>query len=181
MESDDAVSGWKALDAGIALDDEAGVEALAERSRIEISESGVAIDGARGCSGFRTMIGDGTGDVFFECRRAGVTFFVAASEPDVDIDEPVQGTFFDVRDCFDRIVPLVAFLRRDFASAFGDPDVTGATLIVDDPSLKRRYGFLDFAQLEAAIERSSFSTTIAFIPWNCRRSHPAVARIAALL
>src|SRR5262245_46706383 len=38
--------GWKALQDGIPLDDEAALEALAERSRIVFSASGIAIDDA---------------------------------------------------------------------------------------------------------------------------------------
>jgi CMP/dCMP kinase len=38
--------GWKALQNGIALDDEAALEALAERSRIVITDSTIAIDEA---------------------------------------------------------------------------------------------------------------------------------------
>ena len=36
--------GWKALQDGVALDDEAALEALAERSRIVVSDSQIAID-----------------------------------------------------------------------------------------------------------------------------------------
>jgi hypothetical protein len=141
------------------------------------ADDGVAVHGASGCEGFRSLIGDGAGDVFFQCRREGLTISIAASEPAVDIDEPVRGSFFDVRDCFGSVVPLVAFLRREFATAFGGPETTGATLIVDDPSLKRRYGSLDFETVLAAMDHHDFSTTVAFIPWNWWRTR---ARTAAL-
>jgi hypothetical protein len=140
-------------------------------------DNSVAVDGVRGCAGFQSMIRDGAGDVFFQCRRNGVTFCVAASEPAVDIDEPVPGSFFDIRESFGSTVPLVAFLRREFASAFAAPDALGATLIVDDPSLKRRYGFLDFEATLAAMRRHDFSTTIAFIPWNWWRTRPRTAAL----
>jgi hypothetical protein len=140
------------------------------------ADDGLAVVGASGCEGFRTLIGDGAGDVFFQCRREGLTFYVAASEPAVDIDEPAHGSFFDIRDCFGGTVPLVAFLRREFVTAFGVPEVTGATLIVDDPSLKRRYGFLDFEAVLAAMNHHDFSTTVAFIPWNWWRTRPRTAR-----
>lgn len=141
------------------------------------ADDGRAVDGARGCEGFQPLISDGAGSVFFQCRREGLTFYVAASEPVVDIDEPAQGSFFDIRDCFGSTVPLVAFLRREFAKAFGGPDVTGATLIVDDPSLKRRYGFLDFETVLAAMNHHDFSTTVAFIPWNWWRTRRSTAAL----
>jgi cytidylate kinase len=46
--------GWKAVDTGIALDDEAALEAVARGSRIEISESRVAIDDADVTRAIRT-------------------------------------------------------------------------------------------------------------------------------
>jgi len=46
--------GWKALQNGIPLDDEAALEALAERSRIVISASGIAIDDADVTRAIRT-------------------------------------------------------------------------------------------------------------------------------
>jgi cytidylate kinase len=46
--------GWKALQDGIPLDDEAALEALAERSRIVISASGIAIDDADVTRAIRT-------------------------------------------------------------------------------------------------------------------------------
>jgi cytidylate kinase len=46
--------GWKALQAGIALDDEAAIAALADASRIEITESAVTIDGVDVTRAIRT-------------------------------------------------------------------------------------------------------------------------------
>jgi len=141
------------------------------------ADNGLAVEGARECEGFRSLIGDGAGDAFFQCRRDGVTFYVAASEPAVDLDEPPRGSFFDIRESFSSTVPIVAFLRREFATTFADPEFTGATLIVDDPSLKRRYGFLDFETVLAAMNLHDFSTTIAFIPWNWWRTRTRTAAL----
>ena len=136
-----------------------------------------AFDGVRGCEDFSSLIGDDAGDVFFACRREGVPLLVSVAGPVLDIDEAPRASFFDVRDCFSSVVPLVAFLKREFPAAFGAPDVLGATLIVDDPSLKRRYGFLDFEGVLAAMRRHDFSTTIAFIPWNWWRTRPHTAAL----
>jgi cytidylate kinase len=46
--------GWKALQAGIALDDEAAIAALADASRIEVTESAVTIDGVDVTRAIRT-------------------------------------------------------------------------------------------------------------------------------
>ena len=49
-----------------------------------------------------------------------------------------------------------------------------ACLVIDDPLLRTRYGFLRFSELLAVMKQVRFSTSIAFIPWNWRRSDPKV-------
>jgi hypothetical protein len=136
-----------------------------------------AFDGVRGCDDYSGLIADEAGDVFFACRHEGVPLLLAVAGPSLDIDEAPRASFFDVRDSFSSVVPLVAFLKREFPTALRAPDILGATLIVDDPSLKRRYGFLDFQRVLAAMHRHDFSTTIAFIPWNWWRTRPHTAAL----
>jgi hypothetical protein len=50
-------------------------------------------------------------------------------------------------------------------------------LVIDDPLLKRRYGFIRFHELLDLMECHRFSTNIAFIPWNWRRSASDVAQL----
>jgi hypothetical protein len=52
-----------------------------------------------------------------------------------------------------------------------------ATVVIDDPLLRRSYGFLNFSQLLNEMDRSDFTSTIAFIPWNHRRTDPATAQL----
>jgi hypothetical protein len=64
--------------------------------------------------------------------------------------------------------------------AFGDirrTDAISGCLIVDDPLLKSRYGFLRFREALALMERHNFTTTLAFIPWNWRRTQGATVRL----
>src|SRR5262249_39112641 len=58
-------------------------------------------------------------------------------------------------------------------------DSPHACFIVDDPLLKRRYGFLDYQRLLDLMERERFCTSLAFIPWNFKRSDPGVAKLFA--
>jgi hypothetical protein len=46
---------------------------------------------------------------------------------------------------------------------------------VDDPLLRRRHGFLRYDALLDASEGSNFAASLAFIPWNYKRSDPQVA------
>ena len=49
--------------------------------------------------------------------------------------------------------------------------------VIDDPLLKPTHGFVDFGKLLSLMKQHNFSTNIAFIPWNWRRSAPGVVRL----
>jgi hypothetical protein len=133
--------------------------------------------GVRRSAAFRGLISAGAGDVFFECPFDGARLFVSAAGLSLDIDAPVEGTHFDVRRCFASIVPLVIFLRDAFPGTVGSEQTAGAALVVDDPLLKPRYGFLHFGRTLASMTTHDFSTTIAFIPWNWRRTNRKTAEL----
>jgi hypothetical protein len=49
--------------------------------------------------------------------------------------------------------------------------------VIDDLVLKSRHGFVNFQELLSLMKQHKFSTNIAFIPWNWRRSVPEVVRL----
>ena len=100
----------------------------------------------------------------------GVPTYICASGEVVDLDEPVRRGSFDVKDHFLQAVPLVMFITATFRDVMWRPQEHGACLIIDDPLLKRRYGFCDFTRLRDDMRRHGFTTNIAFIPWNWRRT-----------
>jgi|CXWL01.1.fsa_nt_gi hypothetical protein len=110
------------------------------------------------------------GHPHFVCRTRGhsALFLLAESEL-VDIEQ-VLSPELSLRRWYAQLIAITIFLR----SAFGDwcwtAPVTGATLVVDDPYLKRRYGFLRYETLVQELERTQGALTIAFIPYNYRRS-----------
>jgi len=65
------------------------------------------------------------------------------------------------------------FLRLMFQDVAWRPQELGACLIVDDPLLKQRYGYCDFENLRDLMRKRGFTTNIAFIPWNWRRTSPS--------
>jgi hypothetical protein len=134
-----------------------------------------AFVGVRRSAAFRGLMSAEGGVVSFDIQREGVRFFLSAAGPSVDIDLPVRGTFFDIRHCFSGVVPLAIFLKEAFPGAVGSTRRAGAALVVDDPALKRRYGFLHFGDVLASMKRHDFCTTIAFIPWNWYRTNPRTA------
>lgn len=131
---------------------------------------------AGGESMFATVISAGDAPVFARFRHNGAPVFFCTSSQMVDIDQPVSQSFYDVKDHFCTAVPLVMFIRFIFPDAAWQPQELGACLIIDDPLLRAQYGFCDFAKLRALMREHGFTTNIAFIPWNWRRTSPAAGK-----
>jgi hypothetical protein len=95
----------------------------------------------------------------------------------VDVDAPIAARNFDVRDHFLSAVPIVLYTRWAFADSCWQSPETKACLVIDDPLLTPTYGFLSFTRLLELMNTHDFSTSIAFIPWNWRRSRSKVVRL----
>jgi hypothetical protein len=52
-----------------------------------------------------------------------------------------------------------------------------ACLIVDDPRIIKRYGFINFSKFIDWLIDEDIAATFAFIPWNYRRTDPSIARL----
>jgi hypothetical protein len=98
------------------------------------------------------------------------------STPDLDITVPESRSILEY---FSGLVPVLMFLRGAASTGFWHNSHPTACFIIDDPLLKRRYGFLDYQKLLELMTRKRFSTSIAFIPWNHRRSNRRVAELFA--
>jgi hypothetical protein len=112
---------------------------------------------------------------FLRAYRAGVPMYFCASAAIVDIDAPVLSNFYDVKAHFLAAVSLVMFVTSVFRDVMWRPQELGACLIIDDPLLKTRYGFCDFRRLRDLMRQHGFTTNVAFIPWNWRRTSRAAA------
>jgi len=116
------------------------------------------------------------GAAFLKLEYGKVPVFLSTSKI-IDIDTELKTGIFDIRDHVLPALPLVLYIKWAFAETCWSPVDTNACLIIDDPLLKPTYGFVDFHELLSLMRRHSFSTNIAFIPWNWRRSTPEVARL----
>ena len=178
-----------AADARVAASSRPDRKVAVTREMPEVSGalSGITAECSTACSrefrgvvrsrSFRAVLSTDSGTKCFECRSGGVTVFLSACPPALDIDRPVDGRYFDVRRHFDSVLPLLFFLKRAFPDAVGSNRAVGASLIVDDPALKRRYGFMQFDRVLSSMMEHAFCTTVAFIPWNWRRTNRRTANI----
>jgi hypothetical protein len=113
---------------------------------------------------------------FLKVSCNGLPVFIS-SERLIDIDAELTTFNFDIRQHFFSAVPLVSYIRWAFPCGSWHASEASASLIIDDPLLKPTHGFVDFQELLSLMKRHNFSTNIAFIPWNWRRSAPEVVRL----
>ena len=117
------------------------------------------------------------GAAFSRIEYNGVAVFLSTSKKIIDIDSELTSQNFDVRHNFLNAVPLVLYIKWAFRDACWNAPETNACLVIDDPVLKPTHGFVNFQELLSLMKRHKFSTNIAFIPWNWRRSSPEVVRL----
>ncbi len=120
----------------------------------------------------KSIVAVSEGHLFARTAVGKVPFFLDASDSIVDIHRQAA-VYFDVKNCFAGAVPLVMFLMYAFREICLAPAQINACVIIDDPLLQQRYGFLNFRELLQLMEKQTFATSIAFIPWNWRRTNRA--------
>jgi hypothetical protein len=103
--------------------------------------------------------------VAVNCR--GARLFLSSAADVVDVRARCT-KYFDVRESFFETVPIVMYAK--WAFGMNAPAAMNGCLIVDDPPLKPRYGFLKYRDIVRLMDEHNFSTTIAFIPWNWHRT-----------
>jgi hypothetical protein len=123
------------------------------------------------------IISAGPGPVLLKVQYQNVPVFLSSYNKIVDVDAELTTQNFDVREHFLSAVPVVLYIKWAFAKTCWNAPETNACLIIDDPLLKPRHGFVKFDHLLSLMKRHGFSTNIAFIPWNWRRSNPEVIRL----
>ena len=79
----------------------------------------------------------------------------------------------DARTCFSGLILPLLFLRQARIALPQSP-YRWANWIIDDPNLTPRYGFLDLKALARSVRETGAAATIAFIPWNHRRTSPEI-------
>ena len=123
------------------------------------------------------IISLGYGATFLKLEYKKVPIFLSTSKDVIDIDDELTTQNFDVREHFLSTVPVVLYIKWAFAEACWSAPEANACLVIDDPVLKSTHGFVNFQELLSLMKRHNFSTNIAFIPWNWRRSTPKVVRL----
>jgi len=146
------------------------------RVLVELTEGDLVFDVGHQGEGFQSIIKANNGEVFFGVTCSGVRFYLSGCCKTIDIRSR-SAKYFDVRKHFCGAVPTVMYLKWAFSDICWTAPETSGCLIVDDPPLKPRYGFLNFREALELMDRHNFTTAIAFIPWNCRRTNARTVEI----
>lgn len=108
-------------------------------------------------------------------RLEGAELLFVAGEDVADLNTEVGGT--SLVEYFSRFVPHVMALRRAAGDECWRSSEAHASIIIDDPLLRKSYGYLNFDSLLRLANQYNFHSAIAFIPHNFRRSSPRIARM----
>ena len=105
--------------------------------------------------------------------KTEILFF--ASEDTVDVNAEIGRE--PIRNYFSRLIPQTMALRHFFGEECWRPGKPQASVIIDDPLLRRDYGYLNFESLLRTAEQHNFHTTISFIPHNYKRNSARIIRM----
>ena len=108
-------------------------------------------------------------------KLGGAEVLFLAGEDVVDLntavgDEPLVNYF-------SRFLPHAMALRSIAGDECWRPSKACAAIIIDDPLLRRKYGFLDLELLLRLADQHKFHAVIAFIPHNFRRSSSRITQM----
>ena len=111
---------------------------------------------------------------FVRTQNGRSQVFLLACGQLADLDEEVRREP-RLLSWFSRLIPLMMFLRGALGEGLWHNDHPRACFIIDDPLLKHRHGFLEYPRLLKILSQHRFSASIAFIPWNYRRTRKQIA------
>jgi hypothetical protein len=108
-------------------------------------------------------------------RRDKTEILFLAGEDIVDVNGEIGSE--PMRSYFSRLLPHAMALRHFFGEECWRPGKPQASVIIDDPLLRRDYGYLNFESLLRTAELHNFHTTISFIPHNYKRNSARIIRM----
>lgn len=109
---------------------------------------------------------------FVRLPSGNASFFVWSAMRLLDVYRPLRAEI-EFEETVDEYVPAIIFLRFAFGDRIWHNPQPGAGILIDDPLLKKTYGFIQFPELLGSARKHGYRITLAFIPWNHWRSRPS--------
>lgn len=117
------------------------------------------------------------GSPTFVCVSIGkARIFVWITDAVFDVFRPLAAEI-EFEQAADQYIPAIIFLRFAFGEKCWHNPSPGAGIVIDDPLLRKNYGFIKFPQLLESARRHKYHITLAFIPWNHWRSRAKEAQM----
>jgi hypothetical protein len=113
---------------------------------------------------------------FIKWEEKECQLFLIATNRIVNINKKITESI-KVTEYFSQIIPSVMFYKYVFGDMCWHSENSHASFIIDDPLLKRDYGFLNYKYLLKIMDEIKFHTSIGFIPYNYKRSDSKIASI----
>jgi hypothetical protein len=126
--------------------------------------------------GFSELVSINNLPIFASLEQNHSRIFLLAAHEIVNLNSKTNGSLL-AHKYFSRFVPVSMFLKLVFKNHLWHSSTHYANLIIDDPLLKKSYGFLNYQNLLDQMDEFNFATTIAFIPWNYKRTSPVTAQL----
>jgi hypothetical protein len=123
----------------------------------------------------RTYISIGGQPFFASVRRERAEVFFLAGSNMADLGANVDEK--PLIEYFSQLLPPAMFIQYAFREECWHPNQHHATVVIDDPLLRKDYGFLNYERVLALMDEYNFHTSIAFIPHNCRRNSSGITRM----
>ena len=123
----------------------------------------------------RKLISIGGRPFMAAVRDEGTEILFLASEDIAELNSEVGDA--PLGEYFSRFVPHAMALRYAAGNQCWRPCNAHASIIIDDPLLRKSYGFLNFESLLRLADQHNFHAAIAFIPHNFRRNSPRITRM----
>jgi len=130
-----------------------------------------------GDPGAKTIISTGDAAVFLRSTWQNVPVFISSYPEIVDLDTELEDGIFDIREQAPAALPATLYVKWAFSHTRWQPAEANACIVVDDPLLRPRHGFIDFEELLAVMKQHRFTTNVAFIPWNWPRNSAATLEL----
>jgi hypothetical protein len=126
--------------------------------------------------GFSHLVSINNLPIFAVLKKRNAQLFFLACREIADLTSHTDGSL-KAQQYFSRLVPALMFLRYALRDQIWHNPRRYANLTLDDPLLRKSYGFLNYARLLEEMDTCEFTTTIAFIPWNYRRTGASTASL----
>ena len=127
-----------------------------------------------GAQDYSTLVSLNDAPLLLSQRVGDTEFFLLAGSELADLDAVVRPPAHACP-AYPTLLPAIVFLRVAFPEACWRNPQPAANFIIDDPLLRRRYGFVEYATLLAEAQAHGYAVTIGFIPFNHGRTDRRVA------